>query len=75
MLISSFLRGRSFDVELTAAMSRAFLAACRRLRLADREPLNEIVAAYIIELGLAGTRDPAALYKLTVAKFKVRRQP
>ena len=71
MPITQFLDRRDVDPEVVDAMSRAFRAACRRLGLADRnDPLNEIVAKRIIELGTAGTRDPRALYKLTIDQFR-----
>ena len=71
MPIRRFIDGEQFDRETLDAMSRAFLACCRKLRLADLDdPLNAVVASRVIELARGGTRDPNALYKLSIAHFK-----
>jgi hypothetical protein len=52
-------------------MSAAFIAACQKLRLADRsDPLTEIVARKIIEFRQRGIRDPEeALVQRTLSEF------
>jgi hypothetical protein len=61
--ILQFLRNDAvFEPEATQAMSVAFDAACRALKLSDdaaRE--REVVALRIIELARRGERDPARL--------------
>jgi len=75
MPIIPFLRGEAFDPETIKAMSRAFLAVCSTLGLAERDdPLNRLVAKHIIELAQTGVRDPIDLYTLTMKKFKSNSQ-
>jgi hypothetical protein len=71
MLITPYLRDEAFDPETTKAMSRAFLAVCRTLGLANRDdPLNRLVAKQVVQLAQTGVRDPTELYTLTVKEFK-----
>ena len=71
MPTTAFLRNEAFDPESTNAMSRAFLAVCRTLGLANRDdPLNRLVAKQVVQLAQTGVRDPSELYTLTMKEFK-----
>jgi hypothetical protein len=61
--IIQFLREQNaFDPEATSAMSEAFEAACRTLKLPDEDANGrEAVASQIIELARRGERDAARL--------------
>lgn len=73
MPITPFLRNEAFDPETTKAMSRAFLAVCHTLGLANRDdPLNRLVAKQVIQLAQTGVHDPTELYTLTMKEFKSR---
>jgi hypothetical protein len=67
MHITPFLRDQPFDQEAIEVMSTAFLCACKRLGLNDRDdPLNGVVAKRIIELAQTGERNPITLCVLAV---------
>jgi hypothetical protein len=71
MLITPFLRNEAFDPETTKATSRAFLAVCHTLGLADRDdPLNRLVAKQVVQLAQTGVHDPTEFYTLTMKEFK-----
>ncbi|MFZ3352665.1 MAG: hypothetical protein WA268_17575 [Xanthobacteraceae bacterium] len=61
--IIQFLREQTaFDPEATSAMSEAFEAACRALKLPDGDANGrEAIAAQIIELARRGERDATRL--------------
>ena len=68
MPIYRLLRGGAFDPEAVNAMGAAFEDALRELRLTDRDdPVCEIVAKKIIELGRLGERDPARIRELALS--------
>jgi hypothetical protein len=74
MPITPFLRNEAFDPEKTKAMSRAFLAVCHTLGLANRDdPLNRLVAKQVVQLAQTGVRNPTELYTLTLKEFKGKR--
>jgi hypothetical protein len=71
--ITPFLIGQAFEPEDIQAMSAAFISACEKLRLTDRnDPFIEIVAGKVIELAQRGVRDPEALRKRVLAEFNIR---
>ncbi|HEY6386960.1 MAG TPA: hypothetical protein VIX91_14885 [Candidatus Acidoferrum sp.] len=60
-----------FDLEAIEAISRAYQAACWKLGVADHDDAScELVAQHVIGLAQTGVRDPSALYRLTVKKFR-----
>ena len=62
MPIRQFLEDGSFSPEAVIAMTAAFDAALKELRLVDRnDPLAEIVAHKIINLARTGERDSRRL--------------
>ena len=60
--ILPFLKGQAvFDPEATQAMSTAFEAVCRTLKVNGNEREREVIASRIIELARRGERDPARI--------------
>jgi hypothetical protein len=56
MPVTPFLIGEPFEPEDIRKMSAAFIAACQKLRLADRsDPLTEIVARKSLSSGNAAS--------------------
>jgi hypothetical protein len=67
MPLTPFLKGASFDPQAIEAMSAAFEAVCQSLQLLDRsDPLTEVVARKIIEVGGTGERDPERIRELVL---------
>ena len=67
MPIHRLLEGEAFQPEHIQAMGRAFEEALGKLGLKDRsDPLVELVAKKIIELGQQGERDPTKLRDLAI---------
>jgi len=67
MPLTPFLKGASFDPQAIEAMTAAFEAVCRSLQLVDRtDPLTEIVARKVIEVGGRGERDPEQIRELVL---------
>jgi hypothetical protein len=63
----------AFDSLHIEAMNLAFEAACRDLRLADRDqhdPLLSIVAEILIGFAKRGERDPIRLQNLVIATIR-----
>jgi hypothetical protein len=59
MPINRLLNGSGLEPEQVERLNRAYASALRKLRLVDRDdPIAEMVAKKIIEIGLDGTRDP-----------------
>ena len=70
MPIYRLLERSGFDPEHVSAMSIAFEEALGKLGLKDRaDPLCEIVAKKIIELGQRGERDPLRLRDQALAEL------
>src|SRR6266516_7627879 len=69
MPIRPFLSGQIFDPETTRIMGVAFEIAYTALRLADRGPVEAIVAQRIIELASAGERNPDLLCERVLFEF------
>ncbi len=54
----------AFDPEATRAMGIAFDMACRSLRpTQNTNSMRNLMAIWIVDLALAGERDPARLYE------------
>ena len=69
MPIRPFLTGQIFDPETTRIMGVAFEIAYTALRLADRGPLEAIVAQRIIELASPGERNTDLLCEKVLFEF------
>ena len=62
--------------EVEQRLDRAYRDVSRSLCLVDRnDPIAEIVAKKIIEIGATGVRDPAEISKLAVEQLNVGRPP
>ena len=71
MAIYLLLRDAAFDDQAVKAMTSAYEAALQDLGLADRsDPITEIVAHRIIELGRMGERDPDRLRQLVLQSLR-----
>jgi len=70
MPITPFLVGQHFDPGDIEKMSEAFVVACEKLHLTDRnDPITELVARKIIEFAQRGIRDPDMLILQTLREF------
>jgi hypothetical protein len=71
MPIYRLLRGKAFDPEHCQAMGIAFEGVLSELRLNNRnDPLCELVAMKVIELGQQGVHDPKQLHDLTLTAIR-----
>jgi hypothetical protein len=67
MPLTPYLTGATFDPQAIEAMTAAFEAVCRSLQLLARsDPLTEIVARKVIEVGGTGERDPERIRELVL---------
>jgi hypothetical protein len=72
MLIERLLKDSKLGAEDVEILNRALDAALRALNLVDRgDPVTEIVARKIIEVGASGVRDPAEISRLTLRELRV----
>jgi hypothetical protein len=70
MPIQRLLREGKLKPEEAERLTRAYICALRSLSLVDRnDPLTELIAKNIIEIGASGVRDPLEISKLVVRKF------
>ena len=71
MLITLFLNGQPFDLEVIESMSAAFAAACGvlQLKVGKDDPATRFVAEKVIELAQRGVRDPDVLRTMTLKEF------
>lgn len=72
MPIYKLLQDAAFDPERCHAMGIAYEALLRELGLTNRrgDPLCEIVAKRVIELGNSGVSDPQRLHDETLAAIR-----
>jgi len=71
MPIYRLLQNGAFGPEATKAMGAAFEDALRELNLTDRnDPIAEILALKIIEIGRHGDLDPARIRELAVKDIR-----
>lgn len=70
MPLDRLLRTRGMGSEDSKILRQAFSLALNGLHLVDRnDPICEIVARKIIEIGLDGTRDPREIAALAVKRL------
>jgi hypothetical protein len=70
MPIYRLLQNSGFEPEHASAMGKAFEEALAVLGLVDRsDPLVDLVAKKVIEIGQQGERDPAHIRDMTVMAF------
>ncbi len=76
MPISRLLKDSRLGPEEIERLNSAYGRALRSLCLVDRnDPIAEIVAKTIIEIGATGVRDPAEIAKLAVEQLGIGRPP
>jgi hypothetical protein len=67
MPLTPYLKEAVFDPNAIKAMTAAFEAVCDSLKLLDRDdPITEIVARKVIEVGGTGERDPERIRELVL---------
>jgi hypothetical protein len=70
MPINRLLKNSKLGVEEIEKLSCAYSYALRSLSLVDRnDPLSEMLARKIIEIGATGISDPVEISKIAVRKF------
>ncbi len=70
MPLDQLLKIRAIGSEDSERLKQAFNLALKGLYLVDRsDPICEIVARKIIEIGLNGTRDPQEIAALTIEQL------
>jgi hypothetical protein len=70
MPIQRFLKEGKLQPEEAERLNRAYIYALRSLSLVDRnDPLTELIAKKIIEIGASGVRNPLKISELVVRKF------
>jgi hypothetical protein len=63
-------RQASFDPDELVALGNVFDDVLRTLGLIDRQdPMTEMVAKKLVDLAIAGVRDPERLKNLTIQAF------
>jgi hypothetical protein len=72
MAINRLLKDSKLEPNVVEGLNRAFEQALRQLHLVDRnDPLTELVARKIIEIGAAGVSDPAEIAKRAVEELRI----
>jgi hypothetical protein len=73
MPIRRLLQDRKLGPDEIEILTRAFDHALRLLSLVDRrdDPLAELVARKIIEVGTIGVRDPAEISRIAVKQLGI----
>ena len=72
MPVNRLLRDSKLEPKVVEGLNRAFEQALRSLHLVDRnDPLTELVARKIIEIGAGGVSDPAEIAKRTVEELGI----
>jgi hypothetical protein len=76
MPISRLLKDSKLGTEEIERLNSAYRRALHSLCLVDRnDPIAEIVAKKIVEIGATGVRDPAEISKLAVEQLGVGEPP
>jgi hypothetical protein len=72
MPINRLLKDRKLRTDEVDRLNRAFEQALRSLHLVDRnDPLTDLVARKIIEIGAGGVSDPAEIAKRAVDELGI----
>jgi hypothetical protein len=73
MSINRLLAGSKLEPEEIEVLKRAFKQTLRSLSVVDRrDPLAQLVAKNIIEIGASGVRDPVAISQTALKQLKLR---
>ena len=72
MPIKRLLAGYQLEPEEVEILIAAFNRALRSLGVVDRnDPLTELIAREIIEIGATGVRDPVEICKLAINRLRI----
>ncbi len=72
MTIRRLLKNSKVAPEETQRLNLAYKRTLRLLYLVDRnDPITEMVAKKIIDIGIAGIRDPAEICKVAVKQLGI----
>jgi hypothetical protein len=70
MPINRLLKDSKLTLEEQAVLNRAFDRTLRKLHLVDRnDPICEIVARKVIEIGATGVTNPVAISEIAVRQL------
>jgi hypothetical protein len=73
MAIRRLLKGSSLGADEIDVLTRAFDRALRLLNLVDRDdPLTEMVARTIVEVGASTIREPNEIARAAIKKLGIR---
>ena len=71
MPLTPYLKEAVFEQKAIEAMNAAFEAACKSLKLFDRnDPIIEVLARKIIDIARSGERDPQRIHDLVLLQLK-----
>jgi hypothetical protein len=72
MPINRLLAGYQLEPEEVEILTAAFNRALRSLGDVDRnDPLTELIARKIIEIGATGVRDPLEICKIAIKRLRI----
>jgi hypothetical protein len=72
MPIKRLLAGNQLGAEEVEILTAAFNRALRLLGLVDRnDPLTELIAREVIEIGATGVRDPVEICKIAIRRLRI----
>jgi hypothetical protein len=76
MPLTRLLKGTAFGPDEIRILNEAYKSALRSLSLVDRnDPLTEIVARKVIDLGRSGLTDPAQIATIAVKALACGPEP
>jgi len=72
MPIKRLFAGNQLGAEEVEILTAAFNRALRLLGLVDRnDPLTELIAREVIEIGATGVRDPVEICKIAIKRLSI----
>jgi len=72
MPIKRLFAGNQLGAEEVEILTAAFNRALRLLGLVDRnDPLTELIAREVIEIGATGVRDPVEICKIAIRRLRI----
>ena len=72
MPIKRLLAGYQLEPEEVEILIAAFNRALRSLGVVDRnDPLTELIAREVIEIGATGVRDPVEICKIAIRRLRI----
>ena len=72
MPVKRLLAGNQLEPEEVEILTAAFNRALRSLGLVDRnDPLTELIAREVIEIGATGVRDSVEICKIAIRRLRI----